>query len=321
MQERSPLFAQNIREFWRSTAPPAAMILFLAFVAAGSGFIIFAKLTFPPGYKLVVAMVPVLIMVTYALMALFVRSIRLRDDQTGDNLYYMGFIFTLTSLAVALARFGQGTGFDEIVRDFGVAISSTITGIALRVIFNQMRQDPIEVEHAARQELAEASRRVRHQLDETVLAFNYFRTQTVQSLDEAHEALRKRLFSQDADIVARAVRPIEEGATKIGVALQAFAAVIDTTSGQLGTEIPKIAKSVGDLDSAMATLNTRLGAVQTPDRVIEVKLEPLVETLAAAVAEYSRHSQTHSEALIRAVNALARGKVKKPRSRWRFWRR
>ncbi|MGO9060183.1 MAG: hypothetical protein ACLQU2_22810, partial [Candidatus Binataceae bacterium] len=308
-------------EYWRSTAPPAAMILFLAFLAAGSGFIILAKLTLPPGYKLVVVMVPVLIMVTYALMALLVRSIRLRDDQTGDNLYYMGFIFTLTSLAVALAQFEQGTGFDEIVRDFGVAISSTITGIALRVIFNQMRQDPIEVEHAARQELAEASRRVRHQLDETVLAFNHFRTQTVQSLEEAQEELRKRLLSQDADIAARAGRPIEEGAAKIGAALQAFAAAIDSTSSQLGTETSKIAKSVGDIDSAMATLNARLAAMQTPDRVIEVKLEPVVQTLADAVAEYSRHSQAHSQALTRAVDALARGKAGKPRSRWRFWRR
>jgi len=321
MQERSPLFAQNIRQFWRSTAPPAATILFLAFLIAGSGFIIFAKLTLPPGHKLIVVMVPVLIMVTYALLALFVRSIRLRDDQTGDNLYYMGFIFTLTSLAVALAQFEQGTGFDEIVRDFGVAISSTITGVALRVIFNQMRQDPIEVEHAARQELADASRRVRQQLDETVLAFNHFRTQTVQSLEEAQEELRKRFLSQDADVAARAAKPIEEGATKIGTALQAFSAALDDSSGQLETQTSKITKSVGDIDSAMALLTAKLTAMQAPDKVIEVKLEPLVQTLSDAVLEYSRHSQAHSEALTQAVDALARGKAGKPRSRWRFWRR
>ena len=31
--------------------------------------------------------------------------------------------------------------------------------------------------------------------------------------------------------------------------------------------------------------------MQTPDRVIEVKLEPLVETLTAAVVEFSKQSQ------------------------------
>ena len=322
MQERSPLTAQTIREFWGTSAPPAAMLVFLSFLAAGSAFIVIAKLT-PQlhKYTLVIVLVPALIMVTYALMALFVRSIRLRDDQTGDNLYYMGFIFTLTSLAVALALFKQDTGFVDIVRDFGVAISSTITGIALRVIFNQMRQDPIEVEHAARQELAEASRRVRHQLDETVLAFNHFRTQTVQSLEEAQEELRKHLLTRDADIAARAAKPIEDGAAKIGAALQAFATVIDSTSGQLGSETSKIAKSVSDIEAAMAALSSKLAAMQTPDRVIEVKLEPLVETLAAAVAEYSRQSGAHSDELTRAVDALASGNARKPRSRWRFWRR
>lgn len=320
MEHRSRLVAENIREYWRSSAPPAAMLLFLTFLVAGSAFIVFAKLTFPPGYKFVVVMVPVLIMVTYAVMALFARSVRLRDDQTGDNLYYMGFIFTLTSLAVALAQFEQGTGFDEIVRDFGVAISSTMTGIALRVIFNQMRQDPIEVEHAARQELAEASRRVRHQLDETVLAFNHFRTQTVQSREEAQEELLKRLLSQNAGIAARAAKPIEEGTAKIGAALQAFAATIDSTSSQLGTETSKIASSVAEIDSVMAALSIKLAAMQTPDRVIEVKLEPLTDRLAAAVAEFSKHSQAHSAALTQVVDALALRKVGKPRSRWRFWR-
>jgi hypothetical protein len=322
MQERSPLSAQTIREFWSGTAPPIAMLIFLAFLIVGSGFIIIAKVTVPEGYKAVVVLVPVLIMLAYALLALFARSIRLRDDQTGDNLYYMGFIFTLTSLAVALAQFdAKGEGFDNIVRDFGVAISSTITGIALRVIFNQMRQDPIEVEHAARQELAEASRRVRQELDDTVLAFNHFRTQTVQSLEEAQEELRKRLLTQDANIAARAAKPIEDGAAKIGSALQAFAATVDSTSGQLGGETSKIAKSVSDIEVAMAALSNKLAAMQTPDRVIEVKLEPLVETLAVAVAEYGRQSQAHSGALTRAVDALAQGKAGKPRSRWRFWRR
>lgn len=320
MEQRSPLLAQNIREYWRSSAPPAAMLLFLTFLVAGSAFIVFAKLTFPAGYKLVVVMVPVLIMVTYAVIALFARSVRLRDDQTGDNLYYMGFIFTLTSLAVALAQFEQGTGFDEIVRDFGVAISSTITGIALRVIFNQMRQDPIEVEHSARQELAEASRRVRTQLDETVLAFNHFRIQTVQSLEEAQEALLKGVLSEEG-VVARVAKPIEVGAARIGAALQDFASDINSTSGQLATKTSKIASSVTEIDNAMTTLSTRLAAMQMPDKVIEVKLEPLVDRLAAVVTEFSKYSQTHSAALTRAVDVLARRKIRRPRFRWRFWQR
>ena len=175
MATQNPSLTRYVRDFWQSAASSASLVAFLVFVTIGVVFIVFAKLSFVPNRYL--TLVPVVIMVAYAEVALGVRSIRLRDDQTGDNLYYMGFIFTLTSLAVALYQFAPEIGFEEIVRNFGVAISSTITGIALRVLFNQMRRDPIEVEHAARQELAEAARQVRQQLDDTVIAFNHFRTQ------------------------------------------------------------------------------------------------------------------------------------------------
>ncbi|HML92948.1 hypothetical protein [Methyloceanibacter sp.] len=312
MQERSPVFAQNIREFWRSGAPPAAPLFFLAFVVAGALFIIFGKLSGLPNWFVV--LVPVAIMLTYAGLAYFVRPLRLRDDQTGDNLYYMGFIFTLTSLAVALYQFEPNTGFDQVVRNFGVAISSTITGIALRVIFNQMRQDPVEVEQTARQELAEASRRVCAELYETVLAFNHFRTATFQSIEEGQEELCQRLLAHDQEMAGHAAKHVEDGAAKTGASLHAFALAIDGMSRRMDGEAGKLA-------GPLAALNARLETVQTPDKVVEVKLEPLVQSLSAAVAEFNAQSQAHSQALTRAVEALAGGKGGKRRSRWKFWRR
>jgi hypothetical protein len=312
MQERSPAFAQNIREFWRSGAPPAAPLFFLAFVVAGAIFIIFAKFSGLPNWFVV--LVPVAIMLAYAGLAFFVRALRLRDDQAGDNLYYMGFIFTLTSLAVALYQFEPNVDFGVIVRNFGVAISSTITGIALRVVFNQMRQDPIEVEQAARQELAGASRRVSTELYETVLAFNHFRAATLQSIEEGQEELRKRLLTHDQEMAGHAAKHVEEGAAKTGASLHAFAMAIGGMAGRMDSEAAKLAGS-------LAALNARLKAVQTPDKVVEVKLEPLVQSLTAAITEFNTQSQAHSEALTRAVDVLPRGKARKPRSRWIFWRR
>src|SRR5450432_2709227 len=91
-------------------------------------------------------------MIGYALLISLARGLRLRDDQSGDNLYYMGFLFTLTSLGVSLYQFSTTRAAEEIVQNFGIAIGSTIAGIGLRVIFNQMRRDPVEVEQRARLE-------------------------------------------------------------------------------------------------------------------------------------------------------------------------
>src|SRR5690242_19898973 len=148
--------------------PPGLLSGFLFFlvVSMGAGYIAFAKLE---GFgALEVTLVPVGVMVAYALLLGVARLFRLRDDQSGDNLYYMGFLFTLTSLAVTLYQFsGIGTA-EQIVQNFGIAIASTIAGITLRIFFNQMRRDPVEVEHTARLELADASRRVRRELEGTV---------------------------------------------------------------------------------------------------------------------------------------------------------
>src|SRR6201987_2237572 len=131
--------------------------------------------------RIFVTLVPVLTMIGYAALIWSARNLRLRDDQAGDNLYYMGFLFTLTSLGVSLYQFNAAHAAEEIVQNFGIAIGSTITGNALRVIFNQMRQDPVEVERIARMELADAARRVRRELDSTVVEFGYFRRTAQQA--------------------------------------------------------------------------------------------------------------------------------------------
>ena len=121
-------------------ATGASAVVFLFFVAAGCAYIVLAKLAGIGPFC--VTFVPVGTMLAYALLIYSARGLRLRDDQSGDNLYYMGFLFTLTSLGVSLYQFTAARAAEEIVQNFGIAIGSTIAGIGLRVIFNQMRRDP-----------------------------------------------------------------------------------------------------------------------------------------------------------------------------------
>src|SRR5260370_39031061 len=97
----------------------------------------------------------------------------------------MGFLVTLTSLGVSLYQFSSAGSAEQIVQNFGIAIGSTIAGITLRIFFNQMRRDPVEVEQAARLELADASRKARRELENTALVFGSFRPATPQSITDA----------------------------------------------------------------------------------------------------------------------------------------
>src|ERR1700730_3353761 len=177
---------------FKPNLPPGLFngLVFFGVVVFGSGYIIFSKLH--DFGALAATAVPVLVMIGYAVL-LGARLFRLRDDQSGDNLYYMGFLFTLTSLAVSLYQFSAAGSAEQIVQNFGIAIASTIAGITLRIMFNQMRRDPVETEATSRLELADASRKVRRELESTVLEFSYFRRMAQQSINDALAEVKETL--------------------------------------------------------------------------------------------------------------------------------
>ena len=95
-------------------------------------------------------------MLAYALFSSNYRGLSSRKDQIGDNLYYLGFIFTLSALAFSIINIEDA---NAVLSNFGLAIWSTLWGIVLRTGYNQLRFDPDDVEEASRLELSEASRR------------------------------------------------------------------------------------------------------------------------------------------------------------------
>jgi outer membrane murein-binding lipoprotein Lpp len=284
--------------------------VFMAFVAAGCIYIITAKLEgIEPFY---VTFVPVGIMIAYALLISLARGLRLRDDQSGDNLYYMGFLFTLTSLGVSLYQFSATRAAEEIVQNFGIAIGSTIAGIGLRVIFNQMRRDPVEVEQRMRLELAEAARRVRRELDASVVEFGYFRRNAQQSAADSFGHMTERFD----DIVAKLLASLEEVTAKLSAPVEAAALQLGGATGavsrgmsqslainvqELSAETEKLSSRVGAISGALDDVAARLHAMQAPDRVFEVRLDPVMEALALAAERIGTHSDAQAKSVTDAL--------------------
>lgn len=286
-------------------APPGLLsgLLFFAVVVLGAGYIVISKLN--EFSALQVTLVPVLIMIAYAAALGLARLFRLRDDQSGDNLYYMGFLFTLTSLAVSLYQFSSAGSAEQIVQNFGIAIGSTIAGITLRIFFNQMRRDPVEVEHTARLELADASRKVRRELDSTVLEFGYFRRATQQSLADAVqeiEALVKeaneRIVGQLEDFAASANKPLQDASKQSGETIEQLNARILATfamaAKQLAEESARLSASTAAIVQSIDGVAAKLASVQTPENIIEVKLNPAIQSLARVVSTFSKNAEVQA---------------------------
>ena len=293
-----------------SDLPPGLMngLLFFAVVVVGSSYIIASKLNNFGAFA--VTAVPVLIMIAYAVVLGGVRLFHLRDDQSGDNLYYMGFLFTLTSLAVSLYQFSAAGSAEQIVQNFGIAIASTIAGIALRILFNQMRRDPIEVEATARLELAEASRRVKRELESTILEFSYFRRMTQQSVTDALDEMKEG--------IGAAGKPLEEASRKSGETLdtlnERMVRTLEAVSEQLVQEGELLSRSSAHIVGAIDAVVTKLASLQAPGQAVENKLAPLIESLTAAVASFGESAEAqarnmesnlkHTQTVVLAITQL-----------------
>ena len=86
---------------------------------------------------------PIASMLIYAGLIKFM-PIKERDVSDADNAYYMGFIFTMTGLAITLYK-SESHESDKmismLIHSFGLALSTTILGIFLRIIISPERPD------------------------------------------------------------------------------------------------------------------------------------------------------------------------------------
>lgn len=129
----------------------------------------------------------VLLMLGYGVLAFNMPLVQMRLDRLGDNFYYLGFIFTLASLAAALVQLRMSMPIEELLGSFGIALVTTIVGIAGRVMFVQLRSEIDDVEEHVRRDLAAASADLRAQLSASVREFETFRTGLLQTLKETVE--------------------------------------------------------------------------------------------------------------------------------------
>ncbi len=157
-------------------------------LAASFGFvgILSARLSGLPGLPTAVASVALIVL--YALMCWRAGWFADQPDRLGDNCYYLGFLLTLASLSAALIAVESQAGprgdlVEALIASFGVSLFSTVAGIALRVVFTQMRPDGEAEDAQLERETQHLATRLRDQLAAAVLEFETFRMRTQTQLD------------------------------------------------------------------------------------------------------------------------------------------
>ena len=274
----------------RVASGPDVILFFLALVAGVASILVAKYVLILP--QLLITVPPVAVMLLYAAVIWISGRYRLREDQAGDNLYYLGFLYTLTSLALSLIEFDPEAGAANIISNFGIAIFTTIVGIALRVLFNQMRRDPVEIEREARYELAHSARQLRAELDQAAREFTSFRRTMQQQIEEAHTELGKKTATFLEDSLGQFNKVVVETGEEIS---QGLAALSDHTESAVEN-----AKSIG---AAVEDLKNRVAAIDAPADMIEEKFKPAAEAIGEITTALEARAR-HEEEASNRVRAL-----------------
>lgn len=253
-------------------------------------------------------------MLAYAFAVARVPRLRVRLDQAGDNAYYLGLLFTLVSMAVALYEFRASalgdagatarSGAEQIIANFGVALGSTIAGIFLRVLLHQMRVDPGDVESMTRIELAEASKRVKAHLDEVSGNMALTHGQTVQRMNDvivsAGETLTATLTAFTTEVGAAMVALVKrtaEAQNDIAGRASVTAAKLDAVAEHTRAAMESLAAVVPPpaLAAQLASVADGLSALSAPLQAITASLEQATGRLGLTVARLEAAGRENRE--------------------------
>ena len=275
------------------------MVLFASITVGGMIFIWSSKLM---GWSLpIVTGVPLVLMGVYFIVSLAVAGFRLHNEQAGDNLYYMGFLFTLSSLGVSLYLFAGETSIETIVRNFGIAVTSTIAGVTLRILFNQMRRDPIDIERSVRHELAEMTRRVRTELDSSSREFSHYRRVSNQMLSEGFEEIARQ-----AERNGQEINKILEMLAKQAVT------PINDAAAQLTATTSQLSEIIGTFGAAVENVGKKLDEIRAPEDVVRAELAPAIAAIREMSEAQLQPLRNIELALGRVAEAMGQTPLPKP---------
>jgi hypothetical protein len=329
---------------WFSDLPDRG--LFIIVLTLGTGAVLALKLgPLPPdAAKWWATGVAAAVLLGYAALAWLLRDSRLPADRLGDNCYYLGFLLTLASMAAALIQFDlregdRGEVIGQLIGSFGIALMSTFLGIALRVLFLQMRREVDDLEETLRHDLQQHADLLKGQLLFAVTELESFRLRTRQVMDErliqVTDLFAVQSKAQLQQVIQSAQQVADEGSRVLGEhTRQAMAleeairaqtqAAADLAERLARIEIPpdlfrqeiraltdRIGTAAAPLEQAAGAFATRVERIEVPTDWVAARLAPFIEALDRATAAVERMGQAEvarrtalDDAAARATTAI-----------------
>lgn len=251
--------------------------------------------------------VPMVVMVLYiAAGSVYRDKDELSDEKFADSCYYLGFIFTISSIIVCLFDLPNIAGqLTEIAIRFGAAMVSTVLGLTARVYLVNFRKDVYDITRSVEDDLLMAAKKLRTQLEMATDGLRIFN----DTVDDATATALGKVNLAMEETAARFMTQCDElfehlavdHRFVVSVALEQTDAATQTLAALLQQHTTAVDEHGRQLRDSLLTftdeLHQRLARMRMPDDYFSAALTPPVEQLAAAVTRLSGQVEAAAERL------------------------
>jgi hypothetical protein len=258
--------------------------------------------------------IPLGLMSTYIILGLKRHDSDVTDEKFADTCYYLGFIFTITSIIFSLFDLPNiGTKIQDIAVRFGAAMVSTVLGLAVRVYLVSFKRDVADAIKDAEDAVIDASHKFREQL---VIAFERLRDfqsevdvaskATVERVNMQVEALSKnyaeKLTGFFAELTTRNQEVFIEALAEVRAASVRLANSVDGYSNGMRSNLTSIEEKVVAFTDAVTN---RLRTTTFPDDYFSKNLEGPLHQLRGAAHDISVSVVRTSTDVAQSATALS----------------
>ena len=218
--------------------------------------------------------VPLLAMCAYILLGYYRRDTDVTDEKFADSCYYLGFIFTITSIIFSLFDLPNiGTKIQDIAVRFGAAMVSTVLGLGVRVYLVSFKRDIGDAMKDAEEAVLDATWKLSEQLTIVLERLRDFESQvdsaarsTVERVNLQVENLSKnhadKLAEFFKDLTAENQKAFKLALAEVKTASRHLADSVDGYAQGMRSNLSSIEAKVGAFTEAVTD---RLKTTTFPD--------------------------------------------------------
>ena len=257
--------------------------------------------------------VPLAIMAGYIWIGLHRRDTDVSDEKFADSAYYLGFMFTITSIIFSLFDLPNiGTRIQDIAVRFGAAMVSTVFGLFVRVYLVSFRADVADAMRNAEDALLGATQTFTERLTMALERLQDFESRvdlaaraSVERVNMQVESLSKnhadKLTAFFADLTTRNQEAFTTALEEVKNASVRLAFSVDRYSTGMKGNLASIEEKVTLFATAVTT---RLQNTTFPDDYFARQLQAPMAQLESAASSIAQQVNTACQEISKTTKAL-----------------